>query len=165
MQASIEKRLEFVAKTAEKMMHLEGGASGVAGKDDTGKGRRRRMEEKAEDDILMKRAETEASGKAVFADDLRLTAQPSVLKNGTLRDYQLEGLNWLVRLYNNGISGILAELLLKGEGERGQQVARTVGEVGGEGFGSELIAVSHWGTTGRGRRAHARASVSRDWRR
>ena len=91
------------------MMHLEGGASGVKVKGDKGKGRRGRMAEQAEDDILMKRAETEASGKAVFADDLRLTAQPSVLKNGTLRDYQLEGLNWLVRLYNNGISGILAD--------------------------------------------------------
>jgi SNF2 family DNA or RNA helicase len=79
------------------------------------------MAEKAEDDILMKRAETEASGKAVFADDLRLTAQPSVLKNGTLRDYQLEGLNWLVRLYNNGISGILADEM--GLGKTVQTVA------------------------------------------
>lgn len=35
--------------------------------------------------------------------------QPSVLQNGTLREYQLEGLNWMVRLYNNGISGILAD--------------------------------------------------------
>ena len=121
VQASIEKRLEFVAKTAEKMMHLEGGASGVRGKDDKGKGRRGRMAEQAEDDILMKRAETEASGKAVFADDLRLTAQPSVLKNGTLRDYQLEGLNWLVRLYNNGISGILADEM--GLGKTVQTVA------------------------------------------
>jgi len=72
MQASIEKRLEFVAKTAEKMMHLEGGASGVAAKDDTGKGRRRRMEEKAEDDILMKRAETEALAKINPTDPLIL---------------------------------------------------------------------------------------------
>lgn len=45
----------------------------------------------------------------MFSDDERLTVQPSCLKNGTLREYQLEGLNWLVRLYNNGISGILAD--------------------------------------------------------
>ena len=35
--------------------------------------------------------------------------QPSCLQNGTLREYQLEGLNWMVRLFNNGISGILAD--------------------------------------------------------
>jgi SNF2 family DNA or RNA helicase len=28
---------------------------------------------------------------------------------GTLKDYQLEGVNWLVSLYHNGISGILAD--------------------------------------------------------
>ncbi|EKX31046.1 hypothetical protein GUITHDRAFT_83481 [Guillardia theta CCMP2712] len=79
------------------------------------------MSEKAEDDILIKRAETEASGKSVFADDQRLTIQPSVLQNGQLREYQLEGLNWLVRLYNNGISGILADEM--GLGKTVQTVA------------------------------------------
>jgi SWI/SNF-related matrix-associated actin-dependent regulator of chromatin subfamily A member 5 len=79
------------------------------------------MSEKAEDDILMKRAETEASGKDVYSDDLRLSVQPSCLQNGTLREYQLEGLNWLIRLYNNGISGILADEM--GLGKTVQTVA------------------------------------------
>ena len=52
----------------------------------------------AEDELLMKRAETEASGASVYADDQRLAKQPSVLQNGTLRDYELEGLNWMVPL-------------------------------------------------------------------
>lgn len=26
-----------------------------------------------------------------------------------MRDYQLAGLNWLIRLYENGINGILAD--------------------------------------------------------
>ena len=74
--STIEKRLDFVKKAADKMMHLEGAAGGAAGgKDDKGKGKRSRMSEKAEDDILTKRAELEASGKNVFADDLRLTVQ------------------------------------------------------------------------------------------
>ena len=47
--------------------------------------------------------------------------QPSILQNGTLRDYQLEGLNWLARLYNNGISGILADEM--GLGKTVQTVA------------------------------------------
>ena len=29
--------------------------------------------------------------------------------NGSLRDYQVRGLNWLISLYENGINGILAD--------------------------------------------------------
>lgn len=32
-----------------------------------------------------------------------------VIKNGTLRDYQIHGLNWMISLYKNGINGILAD--------------------------------------------------------
>ncbi|ONK64309.1 uncharacterized protein A4U43_C07F24350 [Asparagus officinalis] len=32
---------------------------------------------------------------------------------GTMRDYQLAGLNWLIRLYENGINGILADEMAK----------------------------------------------------
>ncbi len=37
-----------------------------------------------------------------------LTVQPSILQ-GQLKHYQLEGLNWLIRLQENGINGILAD--------------------------------------------------------
>lgn len=39
----------------------------------------------------------------------RLTVQPSVIKHGTMREYQVQGLNWLIHLYDNGINGILAD--------------------------------------------------------
>lgn len=39
----------------------------------------------------------------------RLTEQPSVLQGGELKYYQLIGLNWLISLYESGISGILAD--------------------------------------------------------
>lgn len=29
--------------------------------------------------------------------------------NGTMRDYQIRGLNWMISLYENGINGILAD--------------------------------------------------------
>ena len=32
---------------------------------------------------------------------------------GKMRDYQLAGLNWLIRLYENGINGILADEMVK----------------------------------------------------
>lgn len=35
--------------------------------------------------------------------------QPKMLKFGTLREYQLKGLQWLVSLYNNNLNGILAD--------------------------------------------------------
>jgi SWI/SNF-related matrix-associated actin-dependent regulator of chromatin subfamily A member 5 len=37
----------------------------------------------------------------------RLQKQPSLIINGELREYQLEGVNWLVHLYNNGIRSAL----------------------------------------------------------
>ena len=39
----------------------------------------------------------------------RLTVQPSIITGGTLREYQMQGLNWLIHLYDNGINGILAD--------------------------------------------------------
>ena len=39
----------------------------------------------------------------------RLTVQPNCIKFGTMRDYQIEGLNWLISLYDRGINGILAD--------------------------------------------------------
>lgn len=38
-----------------------------------------------------------------------LLKQPSYISGGLLRDYQLEGLNWMIRLTDNGINGILAD--------------------------------------------------------
>ena len=31
------------------------------------------------------------------------------VKGGSMRDYQIQGLNWLISLYQNGINGILAD--------------------------------------------------------
>lgn len=37
-----------------------------------------------------------------------LTSQPSDIGHGSMRDYQLEGLNWMIRLQENGVNRILA---------------------------------------------------------
>ncbi|XP_059457831.1 ATP-dependent helicase BRM isoform X4 [Corylus avellana] len=39
----------------------------------------------------------------------RVARQPSMLRAGTLRDYQLVGLQWMLSLYNNKLNGILAD--------------------------------------------------------
>ena len=42
-------------------------------------------------------------------DFIKQEKQPSNLENGELKDYQLEGLNWLLKLYSMNINGILAD--------------------------------------------------------
>lgn len=63
------------------------------------------LSDEMDDDEKAMVAEDEgASGNAVT-----ISKQPSILTGGTLRDYQIEGLNWMVRLAANGINGILAD--------------------------------------------------------
>lgn len=38
-----------------------------------------------------------------------IIVQPTMLKGGQLKEYQLTGLQWLVSLYNNNLNGILAD--------------------------------------------------------
>ncbi len=38
-----------------------------------------------------------------------IVSQPEMLVGGTLKTYQLAGLQWLVSLYNNNLNGILAD--------------------------------------------------------
>lgn len=57
-----------------------------------------------EDDILLQ--DEEEDGEAAGH---RLIAQPSCIVGGKMRDYQMQGLNWLIHLYDNGINGILAD--------------------------------------------------------
>ncbi|CCF54584.1 hypothetical protein NDA11_000957 [Ustilago hordei] len=39
----------------------------------------------------------------------RITQQPTILSGGTLKDYQMKGLQWMISLYNNRLNGILAD--------------------------------------------------------
>lgn len=41
--------------------------------------------------------------------DLRSAKQPDLVSGGLMRTYQLEGLEWLTSLYENGLNGILAD--------------------------------------------------------
>lgn len=52
---------------------------------------------------------TEALEEADEHQATRLTAQPATLGHGQMRPYQIEGLNWMIRLQENGVNGILAD--------------------------------------------------------
>lgn len=38
-----------------------------------------------------------------------ISEQPGILTGGTLKDYQVKGLQWMISLYNNNLNGILAD--------------------------------------------------------
>ena len=46
----------------------------------------------------------------VESDDIfRFSSSPPYIHGGQMRDYQVQGLNWLISLYHNDINGILAD--------------------------------------------------------
>ncbi|KAG5219333.1 ATP-dependent DNA helicase [Salix suchowensis] len=46
---------------------------------------------------------------AIHSIQEKVTEQPYILKGGQLRSYQLEGLQWMLSLFNNNLNGILAD--------------------------------------------------------
>lgn len=44
-----------------------------------------------------------------YQEDIFVSESPSFVKSGKLRDYQVQGLNWLISLHENKLSGILAD--------------------------------------------------------
>jgi ATP-dependent DNA helicase len=54
-------------------------------------------------------AAEEYEGEGLGAQELVATDQPSLVRGGRMKQYQLEGLEWLKSLWMNGLSGILAD--------------------------------------------------------
>ncbi|ORX45511.1 hypothetical protein DM01DRAFT_1340018 [Hesseltinella vesiculosa] len=63
---------------------------------------RRRKTEKEEDEEILK-DESDTDTVTVFTDS------PGYVIGGKLREYQIQGLNWMISLFENGINGILAD--------------------------------------------------------
>lgn len=64
---------------------------------------RRRRTEQEEDAELIRNEKHGSHNETIFRES------PGYIQGGTMRDYQVAGLNWLVQLHENGISGILAD--------------------------------------------------------
>ncbi|KXJ90906.1 SNF2 family N-terminal domain-domain-containing protein [Microdochium bolleyi] len=88
----IDRQNEETAAKQKKKGARQGGAA-------TSRARRTEAEEDAE---LLKDERHGGSAETVFRES------PSFI-HGTMRDYQVAGLNWLISLHENGISGILAD--------------------------------------------------------
>nr|XP_027109594.1 ATP-dependent helicase BRM-like [Coffea arabica] len=70
----------------------------------------------------------------------RVIRQPSMLRAGTLRDYQLVGLQWMLSLYNNKLNGILADEMGLGKTVQVMSLIAYLMEFKGN-YGPHLIVV------------------------
>ncbi|OVA15033.1 SNF2-related [Macleaya cordata] len=98
-------RLQYLLQQTEIFAHFAKGNQAAKQKKPRGRGRHAsKVTEEEEDEEYLKEEEDSFSA----AGSTRLVTQPSCIQ-GKMRDYQLAGLNWLIRLYENGINGILAD--------------------------------------------------------
>lgn len=98
-------RLQYLLQQTELFAHFAKGDPSASQKKVKGRGRHAsKKTEEEEDEECLKEEEDGLSGTGTT----RLLTQPSCIQ-GKMRDYQLAGLNWLIRLYENGINGILAD--------------------------------------------------------
>lgn len=96
-------RLKYLLQQTELFAHFAKGEHSASMKKTKGRGRHAsKVTEEEEDEECLKEEEDGLAGNT------RLVAQPSCIQ-GKMRDYQLAGLNWMIRLYENGINGILAD--------------------------------------------------------
>ncbi len=93
IMATIDKQNIEDEQKAKKGRARAGGAGGE----------RRRKTEQEEDAELLKDEKRGGQAETIFQES------PAFIKGGQMRDYQVQGLNWLVSLHENGISGILAD--------------------------------------------------------
>lgn len=89
----IDRQNAETEKAVKKGRDRQGGAAVVG----------RRRTEAEEDAELLKDEKVGGSAETVFRES------PGFIKGGEMRDYQVAGLNWLISLHENGISGILAD--------------------------------------------------------
>jgi len=93
IMATIDKQNGDDEQKAKKGRARAGGAAGE----------RKRKTEQEEDAELLKDEKRGGQAETIFQES------PAFIKGGQMRDYQVQGLNWLVSLHENGISGILAD--------------------------------------------------------
>ncbi len=106
-----KRRLEFLLKQSNIFSHFgqvkqDQAKYGISNKAKPSEGSkeystRESVDGSAQEDDDLEEADTH--------DATFLTSQPTTLAFGKMRQYQLEGLNWMIRLQENGVNGILAD--------------------------------------------------------
>jgi SWI/SNF-related matrix-associated actin-dependent regulator of chromatin subfamily A member 5 len=105
VKATAEDRMKYIMAQSDVFAHfLAGSVAADAKKGKKGaRGKKGRLTEEEEDAQLLKSAQSKRR-------TVRLDKQPSNLAaQCKMHPYQLEGLNWLIKLHDHGINGILAD--------------------------------------------------------
>lgn len=95
-----KRRLDFLLQQSNIFQHF-GNVQQDAAKYGVKTGKTNRHDNEEDESAALEEADEH---EATF-----LSQQPSTLAFGKMRSYQLEGLNWMVRLQENGVNGILAD--------------------------------------------------------
>lgn len=101
-------RMQFLMKQADVFGEFLGkSAMRLSSKTPSSPSKRHRMTEREEDGEYAKQQKLAAVEQAIP----RLTPEQTqtFIEFGKMRDYQVEGLNWMIRLYHRGLNGILAD--------------------------------------------------------
>jgi len=104
-KATAEDRMKYIMAQSDVFAHfLAGSVAATAKKSKKGsRGKKGRLTEAEEDERLLKTAQSKRH-------TIRLDKQPSNLASHCkMHPYQLEGLNWMIKLHDHGINGILAD--------------------------------------------------------
>lgn len=91
--------------------------------------------------------EYEAKPTALGEQNLVATQQPALITGGQMREYQLEGLEWLKSLWMNGLCGILADEMGLGKTVQAISLIAFLKEKGVQGpflISAPLSTVSNW---------------------
>jgi len=94
---------EIMAEIDRQDTEQQTQAAGNKRKGGAGGDRRRRTEKEEDAELLRQGKKDGKEGQTIFRES------PSFIQSGEMRDYQIAGLNWLISLHENGISGILAD--------------------------------------------------------
>lgn len=106
--AAESKKAEGQPEKTKRRGRPPGSANGTSSKD------KDNFDEMDEDEKAIAReigADDDETAESAVAQQKNtvLLKQPSCISGGQMRPYQLEGLNWMIRLKENGINGILAD--------------------------------------------------------
>eukprot|EP00980_Cylindrotheca_fusiformis_P004472 scaffold953_cov141-Cylindrotheca_fusiformis.AAC.16 len=103
-----KRRLDYLLKQSNIFSHF-----GQVKQDQAKYGLKTAAPRKSEDSTSNRRETDDGDDEELKAADEHqatfLTAQPTTLGFGKMRQYQLEGLNWMIGLQENGVNGILAD--------------------------------------------------------
>ncbi|XP_059622171.1 probable global transcription activator SNF2L1 [Phlebotomus argentipes] len=95
VQQNVEKRLEYLISKTQIYDHFITNS----------KKRDRRAEAAFKNVGKNTGSASQSEPKSV----MKFMSTPDFINNGEMRDYQVEGLNWMISIYENGINGILAD--------------------------------------------------------